>query len=65
MNIIENGACFFQVSKCIPAILKNYIENQIDWWYIRDRKSTHSKVDATQNGLNVLTDTAYPVCPTG
>ena len=54
MNIIESGAGFFHISKCIPSILKNYIENQIDWWYIRDRKSTHSKVDATQDGLMSL-----------
>ena len=65
MNIIKSGAVFFCISKYISAILKNHIENPIDWWYIIDRKSTHSKVDATQNGLNVLTGTAYPVCQTG
>jgi len=29
--------------------------------YIFNKKSTHSKVDASRTGLNVLTDTAYPV----
>ena len=53
MNILKKGLAF-HIFISIMAILKNHIENQIDWCYIRDRKSTHSKVDATQEGYMSL-----------
>lgn len=53
MNILKKGLAF-HIFINIMAILKNHIENQIDWCYIRDRKSTHSKVDATQEGYMSL-----------
>ena len=35
--------------------------NNCKCYYLIVKRSTHSKVDASRIGLNVLTDTAYPV----
>ena len=47
--------------KLLGQLKQRTIEIPYQLCYIRDRKSTHSKVDAPEIRCYVLTDTAYPV----